>query len=315
MTEPQGRDAPPARCVPAPIAMQTDRFRSLSDNQLCFLLITPTILLLLFVVVYPLVSSLWWSFTDYTISSPDAKPAFIGVRNYADVLSDETMWLRFRTTAFIVVVSVGIQMLLGFGIALLLNREMRCRGLITTLLLTPMMLCPAVVGVFWRYIFDANAGLVNAALVSVGLKRIEWLSSDVPAMVAAIAVDVWMWTPFVMIISLAGLSAIPKYLYEAAEVDRASAWFKFRHITLPLVSPFLIVALLFRTMDTIKLFDMVWVLTKQDEPLLISAEIYKRAFSQADTGVACAAAYVVLVLVIAVSNVFIRYLNKVQLKS
>jgi len=290
-------------------------FRSLTDGQLKLLFIAPTILLLLFVVVYPLVRSLYWSFTDYSIAMPDVPPALVGVQNYADVLSDEDMWQRFRTTALVVVLSVGIQMVLGFGIALLLNRQMRARGLVTTLLLMPMMLCPAVVGLFWRYMFDANAGIVNAGLVALGLGRVEWLSRDASALASTIIVDVWMWTPFVMIISLAGLAAIPRYLYEAAEVDRASAWFKFRHITLPLVAPFLVVALLFRTVDTVKLFDMVWVLTKQGEPLLVSAAIYKRAFPQMDTGSASAVAYIVLVVVVAVSNIFIRYLNRVQLKT
>jgi len=297
------------------MATKKRAFKSLSDGRLRVLFIAPTIMLLLFVVVYPLVRSLYWSFTDYSIATPDAPAQFVGVANYAEALADEDVWARFRTTGTVVALSVGIQMLLGFAVALLLNRELRARGLITTLLLMPMMLCPAVVGLFWRYIFDANAGVVNAGLVALGLDRVEWLSRDAPALIATVIVDVWMWTPFVMIISLAGLSAIPKYLYEAADVDRASTWFKFRHITLPLVAPFLMVALLFRTVDTFKLFDMVWVLTKQSEPLLVSAAVYKRAFPQMDTGSACALAYIVLVLVIAVSNVFIRYLNKVQIKT
>ncbi len=284
---------------------------SLSDRQLTLLFIAPTILLL-FVVVYPLARSLHWSFTDYSIARPDVAPSFVGTRNYASVLSDERMWSRFQTTAAVVLLAVGTEIALGFGIALLLNRRMRAKGLITTLLLVPMMLCPAVVGIFWRYMFDANAGIVNAALVATGLDRVGWLSREGPALLSTVIVDVWMWTPFVMIISLAGLSAIPKHLYEAAEVDRASAWFRFRHITLPLVAPFLMVALLFRTVDTIKMFDMVWILTKESEPLLVSAAIYKRAFRETDTGMACAMAYVVLVVVIAVSNVLIRYLNRMR---
>lgn len=295
--------------------MSKGEFKSLSSAQLRILFIAPTILLLLFIVVYPLLKSLYWSFTDYTTSMPDAGARFVGLENYAYALSDEDIWQRFHTTAAVVVLAVGIEMVLGFGIALLLNRRMRGRGLITTLILTPMMLCPAVVGIFWRYIFDANCGIANALLVSLGLERIEWLSRPGPALAATVIVDVWTWSPLVMLISLAGLSAIPRYLYEAAEVDRASAWFKFRHITLPLVAPLLIVALLFRTVDTVKLFDMVWILTKQGEPLLVSAEIYKLGFPQSDTGLACATAYIVLVLVIAVSNIYIRYLNKVQLRT
>lgn len=295
--------------------MTAKQYRSLSDGQMKMLFIAPTTILLLFIVVYPLVRSLHWSFTDYSVTRPDQAPAFVGVSNYEAILADTEKWHRFTTTAAVVVLAVGIEMLLGFGIALLMNRRMRMRGLITTLMLVPMMLCPAVVGRFWRYMFDASHGVVNALMTSVGLPRVEWLSHDLPALAATVMVDVWMWTPFVMIIALAGLSAIPRYLYEAAEVDRASAWFRFRHITLPLVTPFLVVALLFRTMDSIKLFDMVWILTKENEPLLVSASIYKQAFRQFDTGGACAMAYIVLVVVIAVSSVFIRYLNRVQLKA
>ena len=288
----------------------------LSDRRLAVLFIAPTMVLLLFVVVYPLVRSLYWSFTDYRTSMPPGvEVQSVGVKNYAEVLSDKGMWERFRTTAAVAILAVSIEMVLGFGIALLLSREMRARGLIATLMLMPMMLCPAVVGLFWRYILDPNSGVVDAGLVALGVGKVQWLSHRTPALFAAVMVDVWMWTPFVMIISLAGLSAIPKYLYEAAEVDRAGAWFKFRHITLPLVAPFLIVALLFRTVDAIKLFDMVWVLTQRGEPLTISSEIYKLQFEQSDTRMACATAYVVLVIVIAVSNIFIRYLNKVQLKT
>ena len=293
--------------------MPQRRFRSLSDDRLKLLLIAPTLALLLFIVIYPLIRSLVWSFTDYGIGS-NAAVHYVGLRNYSKVLSDGNTWLRFQTTGKVVVLAVALEFLVGFGIALLLNRHMRGRGVITTLILVPMMLCPAVVGMFWRYIFDANCGVANGLLVIMGFERVEWLSKPGPALVAALVVDVWMWSPFVMLISLAGLSAIPKYLYEAAEVDRASAWFKFRHITLPLVAPLLLVALLFRTVDTFKLFDMVWILTYEGEPLMISAQIYKDAFRARDTAVACATAYIVLVIVIAVSNIFIRYLNRVQLK-
>jgi multiple sugar transport system permease protein len=124
-----------------------------------------------------------------------------------------------------------------------------------------------------------------------------------------------MWSPFMMLISLAGLSAVPAHLYEAAEVDRASSWFKFRWITLPMVAPLLLVALLFRTMDAFKLFDLVYVMTKGapgDSTETLSLNLYRLAFDQFDTGRACALAYIMLVIIIALSNLYVRYLNKVK---
>ena len=154
------------------------------------------------------------------------------------MLTDPEIWGYFQTTAYFVVLAVITQFIIGFGLALLLNREFRYKGLVTTLILLPMMLSPVVVGLFWRFIFASDAsGLINYLLSPLLRESIGWTTDPKIAMLAVVIVDTWMWSPFMMLISLAGLSAIPKYLYEAADVDRASRWFKFRWITLPLVSP------------------------------------------------------------------------------
>jgi multiple sugar transport system permease protein len=292
------------------------RFINLSDRQLAALFLTPTLLLLLFITIFPLIWSLFLSFTRYSVNRAQP-PLFIGLRNYANILSDPDRWIYFRTTAAFVIMAVGIEFLLGFGIALLLQRKFPGRGLITVLMLTPMMLSPIVVGLFWRFLYDANFGVLN--YVYQGLtgahKPIEFLTNKDLALPAIVLVDVWMWTPFMMLISVAGLSAIPKYLYEAADVDRASTWFKFRHITLPMMTPLLIIALLFRTMDAFKLFDQVYILTEGGPGKVtevISMHIYRVAFRQFETGLASALGYVVLVVVIALANMYIRYLNRVR---
>ena len=218
------------------------------------------------------------------------------------------------------VLAVSAQFLIGFGLALLLNREFPYKGIVTTLILLPMMLSPVVVGMFWRFIMDADSGLLNYLLKPLfslfGVSEVRWTTDPKIALFSVVIVDTWMWSPFMMLISLAGLSAVPKYLYEAAEVDRASAWFKFRRITLPLVSPLLLIALLFRTMDAFKLFDLVYVLTDEGGPgaatETVSMNLYKIAFERWDTGKACAMAYILLIIIVALSNIYVKYLNKVK---
>ena len=286
----------------------------MSDRTLVLLFILPTILLLVFIVVYPLIWSLFLSFTDYSVVGTE-KPHFVGIRNFAELISDKYIWLHFRNTAKYTVMAVAIQFFLGLGIALLLNREFMGRGILLTLMLAPMMLSPIVVGLFWRYILDANWGVLNYFLSWFKIRKIAWLGDEKTAMISLVIVDTWMWTPFMILISLAGLSAIPKELYEAAEVDRASAWFRFRHITLPLISPLLLIGLLFRTMDAFKMFDLAWGLTQGGPGTAtstISIALYRMAFQNFETGKSCAFAYIILIIIIGMSNIYINLLNRIQ---
>ena len=298
--------------------MQNARFsRGLNDYQIKIAFIMPTMILLILMNIFPLLWSLYLSFHRYKASMPNRPAQFIGARNYVQLLSDPEVWGYFQTTAYFVVVAVTAQFIIGFGLALLLNREFRYKGFITTLILLPMMLSPVVVGLFWRFIFASDrSGLVNYFLSPLLSQPIGWTTDPNIAMIAVVIVDTWMWSPFMMLISLAGLSAVPKYLYEAADVDRASRWFKFRWITLPLVSPLLLIALLFRTMDAFKMFDIVYVLTREGGPGVatetVSMNLYKLAFRSWNTGKACAMAYILLIIIVALSNIYIKYLNKVK---
>jgi multiple sugar transport system permease protein len=277
-------------------------------------------ILLLFITLFPLIWSLYLSFTGYgVIRDPSwAEAKWIGTQNYADLLADPQLWGRFALSAAFVVPAVTLEFLLGFGIALLLNREFKGRGFISTVILIPMMLSTVVVGVFWRFMFQADIGVVNYLLSLLGIKPVLWFDSGLTAMATLVLVDTWQWTPFILLISLAGLSAVPKYLYEAADVDRASGWFKFRHITLPLVSPLLLIAILFRLMDTYKLFDLGWVLTgggPGESTKVLPIHLYLIAFSQFDTGRASAIGYIMLIVIIALANLLIRVLNQVKAES
>ncbi len=205
-------------------------------------------------------------------------------------------------------------MLVGFGLALLLNREFRFKGLVTTLLLLPMMMSPAVVGLFWQLLYSPNWGIINYVfgLNFFGHGDFAWLSNPDMALYAIAITDVWMWAPFVMLLSLAGLSAVPKHLYEAAAIDRAGGWYTFTRITLPLVSPLLLIALIFRTMEAFKTFDIAYIMSTQPTTELVAIHLYKEAFQQWDTGKSCALAYIVLITVVAITNIYVKYLNKAK---
>lgn len=282
--------------------------RGMSDISIRNLFIIPTILFLIIFNIFPLLYSLYYSFTDFRAST-NAPANWVGLANYRELLNDPFIWTNFAITAKYVIVSVTGQVVVGFGVAMLLNRDIPFKGLITTLLLLPMMLSMAVVGLFWKLLYDPSFGIINYAL---GLGRFEWLSDPDMALYAVAITDIWMWSPFVMLLSLAGLSAVPKHLYEAAAIDRAGPFYTFFRITLPLVAPILMIAIIFRTMEAFKTFDIAYIMTSQPTTEMIAIRLYKMAFQEWQTGMSCAFAYIVLIMVVAITNIYVKYLNKVK---
>ena len=304
--------------------MQINRFsRGMSDYQLKMAFIMPTMILLILMNIFPLLWSLYLSFHRYKVSIPTAPPKYIGLRNYSQLFTDPEIWGYFRTTAYFVILAVTAQFFIGFGLAILLNRKFPAKGLVTTLLLLPMMLSPAVVGLFWRFILASdNSGLLNFILSPllklpfINSPPIGWTTDPKIAMLAVVIVDTWMWSPFMMLIALAGLSAVPKYLYEAADVDRASAWFKISldYTTFSVsTSPY---SSLVPNYGCFQMFDIVYVLTRRGGPgaatETVSMNLYKLAFKNYNTGKACAMAYILLIIIVALSNIYVKYLNRVK---
>jgi multiple sugar transport system permease protein len=286
----------------------------MSDQALIRAFILPTIGLLVFVNIFPLFWSLILSFSNFTAKFPlewGKNPKFMGIEQYIRLLSNPDIWEKFITTAKYVALSVGAQMILGFAFALLLQIKFKGRELITTLLVLPMTMSPVIVGLMWKLFYDPNYGMFNYLL---GLGKIDWATDMQYNLYAAVIADVWMWTPFVMLLALAGLGAIPKYLYEAAEVDRASWWYKFTRITLPMVWPLLLVALIFRTMEAFKVFDIAMGISGRGAtaPQLISIYLYDTAFVTWKTGVGSAMGYILLIMIIAITSIFIKYLNRAK---
>src|SRR6476469_4411478 len=270
----------------------------LSDRGLAVAFISPALLLLLGMSVFPLLWALYLSFTDYSATRATGAN-FVGFDNYSLILGSPEVHKRALTTLIYVVGAVLLQTVLGFAIAYLISRRTRGRGALTTLFLVPMMLSPVVVGLFWKFMLDAQFGVINSMLGSLGFGQVEWLTRQ--------------RTPFIMLIALAGLTAVPNYLYEAASIDRASVWFRFRHITLPMVWPLLLVAVLVPAIEAFRLFDLVYILTNGGPGVstqTLSLHVYTVAFLGFNTGVASAYGILMVLRVILLAQRYLRCLNK-----
>jgi multiple sugar transport system permease protein len=295
----------------------------LSDRAIQNLFIWPTLILLIAMNVFPLLYSLYLAFTNYSAVA-NKPPVWVALGNFRNILNDVQMWRYFATTGRYALMSVGLQTVIGFGLAMLVRRKFFGSGLITTLILVPMMISPVVVGLFWKLIYNPNFGFFNYALgagdPANGLDMLASRFAGKPmpglALFAVVIVDVWMWSPFVMLLVLSGLNAIPEYLYEAAAIDRASPWFQFWRITLPQVAPLLLIAVLFRTIEAFKSFDLVMGMTgggPGDQTELIAVNLYRQAFlGTFRTGFSSALAYIILVIIVAASNLYIKYLNQIR---
>ena len=272
----------------------------------------PSLAILLFLIAYPFVMLIYYSFFNFSFLRP-VNTKFIGLTNYLLILTDTYTWERFIFTFKYVGLTVSIQFILGILIAWLLQRNFRGKDAVFTVVLMPMMLCPIVVGLLWRYMFNTEWGIINYFLHNIlGFARIEWLGMEQNSLWATIIANTWMWTPFMVLLASAAFSSVPKYLYEAASVDRASGWFKFTNITLPLSAPILVLALLFRLMDDMKQFDLIYTLTgggPGNATQTVSFTLYKTAFQYFYTGEGSAWAFILLIIIIGLSAILIRLLN------
>jgi multiple sugar transport system permease protein len=294
------------------------RFRGLSDRAIAWIFVAPAIFLLLAVNIFPLIWTIRLSFTNYAANRPNREVEWVGLRNYQRILTDPDTWANMQSTAHFLVWTIVFQVLLGFSLAWLINRKFRGNDLATTLIVMPMMLSPAVVGNFWTFLYQPQIGLFNYVVEFVSgipASSFSMLGPGGWARWAIIIVDTWMWTPFVMLICLAGLRSIPEYIYEAAEIDRASQWRQFWTITIPLVLPFLMLAVLFRGIENFKMFDLVVLLTgggPGDETLLASIDLKREAFEKWRTGFSSAYAIILFVTVFGLASIYVKALNKVK---
>lgn len=304
-----------ARATPMRVA---GKIKGLSDRAIAWLFVGPTILLLLAINIFPLLWTINLSFTNFKANRLNRAVEYIGFGNYKRILSDSDIWLSMQATTHFLCWTLFLQILLGFMLAWLINRKFRGSDLWTTIIVLPMMLSPAVVGNFWTFLYQPQIGLFNyiiAFFTGADPSSFEMLGSVKLAPWAIIIVDTWMWTPFVMLICLAGLRSIPAYIYEAAEIDRASKLRQFFTITIPMALPFLMLAALFRGIENFKMFDLVVQLTGGGPGSITemaSINLKREAFEKWRTGYSSAFAVILFVTVFGFASIYVKALNKVK---
>ncbi|HET6700437.1 MAG TPA: sugar ABC transporter permease [Gemmatimonadaceae bacterium] len=233
------------------------------DRRLAVAFVTPAISVIALIAIFPLAWTVWNSLHLQDLRMPWLGHPFVGLDNYAELARDPRFWQSLGHTLFFTVVTVALEIVLGMVLALAMNSAFRGRGAARATSLLPWAIPTVVAALLWRFMFDSQAGIVNALLVAIGIleQPMVWFIEATTAWIPVILSDVWKTTPFVAILLLAGLQNIDKTLYEAAEVDGASAWWRLWHITIPLLKPTIFVALIFRTLDAFRVFDLLYALT------------------------------------------------------
>ncbi|MEM8795804.1 MAG: sugar ABC transporter permease [Pseudomonadota bacterium] len=304
-----------AQATPVHVA---NKVRGLSDRAIAWIFVAPTIIILLAINIFPLIWTIYLSFTNYRVNRPNRDIEFIGLRNYERILTDSDTWITMQATAHFLIWTIVLQVLIGFTLAYLINKKFKGNDLWTTIIVLPMMLSPAVVGNFWTFLYQPQIGLFNyfiSFFTGIDETSFSMIGSVTLAPWAIIIVDTWMWTPFVMLICLAGLRSIPDSIYEAAECDRASQWRQFWTITVPMVLPFLMLAVLFRGIENFKMFDLVVQLTgggPGNITTLSSIDLKREAFEKWRTGFASAYAVILFVTVFGLASIYVKALNRVK---
>ncbi|QTH42645.1 sugar ABC transporter permease [Cohnella sp. LGH] len=231
------------------------------NRNLKWLYILPALVFVLVMMLFPIGYTVWISFYEWSMSAI-TPPAFVGLDNYISMFKDERFLDSVFNTFYFTAVALAAEMVLGLAIAVLFNRSFKGKNIAKTLFLLPMVATPVAMGLVWMLIYEPTIGAANTILKSIGLEPQLYLASMTQVVPSLIVVDVWQWTPMVALILMAGLSTLPTDPYESADVDGASAWQKFVHITLPLLKPTIIIALMLRLIDVLKTFDIIYATTQ-----------------------------------------------------
>lgn len=275
-------------------------------------LLAPAVLYLFVLAVYPTAYSLWLSLHNFIIYRRD-RVSFAGISNFTDLFNSELFRQCFHVTLVFAASAVTIELALGLGIAVLLDRKMRGVGLLRTLLIVPVLISPVGMGLTFRYIFAPTYGLLTYLLHSIGLPAPDWTVSVNWALPVVVFVDVWQWTPFVALILLSGMQSVSVEVTEAAELDGLNEWQKLWRIVMPLIRPVLLVVVLIRLIDSIRVFDSVYVLTAGgpgSTTEMLSLLSYITGFTEGDMGSAAAIAWVTLILVNVLVAMFLWLLSR-----
>jgi multiple sugar transport system permease protein len=282
------------------------------DKLVAMLLLGPAVIYLLALSIYPTIYSLWIAFHNYSLYRRDLV-SFSGIDNFTDLLDSDVFKQSFQVTLVFAAAAVLIELLLGLAIAVLLDRKMRGVNALRTLLMIPVLISPVAMGLTFRYIFAPTYGLLTYLLRLVHIPSPDWTVSVAWALPVVIFADVWQWTPFVALILLSGMQSVSTEVTEAAELDGLTEWQKLWRIVLPLIRPVLLVVVLIRLIDSIRMFDLVFVMTRGgpgSTTEVLSLFSYVTGFASGDMGSASAIAWVTVVIVNVLVAVFLRFLSK-----
>lgn len=276
------------------------------------ILITPALLVTIG-VLYPFILGIWYALNNYQFFNNKMK--FVGLRNIVDLFKTADFWNSTSVTIRYAFWAVLIELILGIIIAMLLNRETRVVRVARSLLVLPMMIAPAVGSLMWRLMMHPVYGVANYILSFLGVTNMRWAANPATAMFSACLIDVWMFTPFMALLILAGLRSMPQTPFEAAQVDRASPIFIFRHITLPLLMPYIVVALMFRLIDSLRQFDIIFALCKGgpgQTMMNYQVAAYTTAFVYMDLSRGSAYMLISWVIIFVISQILVGYWNKLR---
>src|SRR5919109_3118999 len=281
------------------------RSRGFSERRLAAFMISPSLLLIALVAAYPIGYAIWLSLNEYSVRVAGLS-RWAGLRNYTNALEDKDFQHAIVNTFIFTGFSVALEVIIGMAMALVMHSAFRGQGLLRTVVLVPWAVLTVVTAIMWRSIFEAPVGFVNSLFGT----ETPWLGSEPEALIVMIIADVWKTAPFMALLLLAGLQVIPGEIYEAAKVDGAPMWQRFRRITLPLLMPALLVALIFRTLDALRIFDLPFVLTKGAHGTnTLSLEAYQTFTANNIIGEGAALAVLTFLIVMAVAFLYIRFVG------
>lgn len=288
------------------------------SHRLAFLFIVPSLIFVSVFTLYPIVDSFRLSFYRMILTLPWLGQKMVGWENYVDLWTDPVAWQALRTTLIFVAVTVPSELLLGLGMALVMNQAFRGRGVLRAVVLIPWAIPTVVSSQMWRFIFNDRYGLFNFVLFGGDTARyFAPLADPRFAMLAIMAAEIWKTAPFAALIILAGLQTISDEVYEAASIDGATSWQKFRHVTLPLLWPALLLALLFRTIDSLRVFDLVFVMTQggpADATNVLQFYGYKKTFAEGMIGYGSTIAVTVFMISLILALAYLRALKSERLQ-
>lgn len=284
------------------------------DKNLKYIFTLPTIVFVLAMIVFPLLYTFRLSFFETSLSS-NGLMTWVGLGNYASLFSDSRFISAVGRTFLFTVSALFFEVILGVSIAIFLSKDFYCKNIVKTMFLLPMVATPVAIGLVWTLIYEPTIGIANVVLGKFGIPPQVWLGSPNTALMSLVLVDVWQWTPMIMLVTLAGISALPGEPFESAYVDGATKWQTFWKVTLPLLTPTILVAILLRLIDVLKTFDIIYSTTQggpgfASETLNILA--YRQAFENFQFGQSSATLVIFFVIVLSIAVLFIRIKNRVE---